>query len=76
MVHLSPVKYRKLAKILKELGFEAIRQKGSHVFFKHSDGRVTTVAKHPRQDIAVGMLRAIIRDIHIEPSQFIKKLQE
>jgi len=36
-----------LAKILKKIGFELIRQKGSHMFFKHSDGRTTVVPRHP-----------------------------
>ncbi|MHB8384362.1 MAG: type II toxin-antitoxin system HicA family toxin [Candidatus Binataceae bacterium] len=28
------------------MGFVAARQKGSHVFFKHPDGRTTTVPRH------------------------------
>ena len=35
-----------LIKILNKMGFEAIRQKGSHVYLKHKDGRSTVVPLH------------------------------
>jgi predicted RNA binding protein YcfA (HicA-like mRNA interferase family) len=33
-------------RILRNLGFDLIRQKGSHCQFKHVDGRQTTVPNH------------------------------
>ncbi|HLC89174.1 MAG TPA: type II toxin-antitoxin system HicA family toxin [Candidatus Nanoarchaeia archaeon] len=32
-----------VAKILEKLGFEFKRQKGSHMFFAHPDGRTTVI---------------------------------
>jgi predicted RNA binding protein YcfA (HicA-like mRNA interferase family) len=32
-----------MEKILLKMGFEKIRQKGSHVFYRNQDGRTTTV---------------------------------
>ncbi|MBP7962729.1 MAG: type II toxin-antitoxin system HicA family toxin [Caldilineaceae bacterium] len=29
--------------MLRQLGFVAVRQRGSHVFYRHPDGRTTTV---------------------------------
>jgi predicted RNA binding protein YcfA (HicA-like mRNA interferase family) len=35
-----------IVEILKRAGFEEVRQKGSHVFLKHPDGRRTVVPVH------------------------------
>lgn len=68
---LSP---RKLIKILRRLGFEKVRQEGSHIFFKHPDGRVTVVPFHQGKDIGRGLLRSILDDIHLAPQEFQKFL--
>lgn len=38
-----PAKAKTLEKVAKKLGFEKLRQKGSHARWKHSDGRATTI---------------------------------
>jgi len=43
---LKPVKAEKVIKVLKKLGFQVVRQKGSHVIMKHPDGCVTVVPVH------------------------------
>jgi len=40
---LNPISPEKLIKILKQQGFEKIRQKGSHIFFRNSEGRTTVI---------------------------------
>ena len=63
----------KLSKILKKLGFKFLRQKGSHMFFKHSDGRTTVVPNHPGDKIGPGLLNKIIKkDIQILREEFEK----
>ena len=74
MTSLPVLKARKLIKTLKKLGFERIRQEGSHVFFKHPDGRTTVVPVHQGADIGRGLLRAILNDIKITPQDFQKQL--
>jgi HicA toxin of bacterial toxin-antitoxin, len=32
-----------MERVLQRLGFARVRQKGSHVFYRHADGRTTTV---------------------------------
>ena len=62
-----------LAKILKKIGFELIRQKGSHMFFKHSDGRTTVVPRHPGEEIDRGLLNKIIKkDLKMSREEFMK----
>ena len=61
-----------LVRILEQLGFRKARQVGSHAFYTHPDGRVTTVSIHPGEDIGRGLLRKILRDIELPPEDFLK----
>ena len=59
----------------KKAGFQAIRQKGSHVRLKHPDGRVVTVPVHPERDIGRGLLRKVIRDAELTRDEFMALLK-
>lgn len=72
MSGLSPIKSRNLIKILKKLGFVERRQKVSHVFFSHPDGKTTVVPVHPSKQIGIGLLRSILHDIQLSPEEFEK----
>lgn len=43
------------------LGFEMKRQKGSHKFFQHKDGRTTVIPDHGSEKIDRGLLNKIIK---------------
>ena len=64
----------KIIKILLLLGFEEVRQKGSHKQFKHLDGRLTTVPFHKGKDISPLLLRQILIDIKVDLDDFKKYL--
>ena len=55
---------------LRRLGFEPVRENGSHVFYRHRDGRATTVPNHGARDLARPLVRAILGDIRISPEDF------
>lgn len=74
MPRLSPVKPRKIVKYLQRQGFVEVRQKGSHKFFAHEDGRTTVVPYHPSTEIRPGLLRKILRDIKIAPEEYMQTL--
>ncbi len=63
-----------LIRILKKMGFKEIRQKGSHAYFKHPDGRVTIVPIHSGRDIGRGLLKKIMNEIEIDRKEFFKYL--
>ncbi|GHT44708.1 hypothetical protein FACS189454_02830 [Planctomycetales bacterium] len=65
MSKLKLVKAAELEKILKSLGFEKVRQKGSHVFYQHEDGRTTTIPHHSSKDLPRPLIRAILREINL-----------
>jgi len=65
-----------IIKILKKLGFKEIRQKGSHVFFSHEDGRTTVIPVHQGEDIGRGLLAKIIKeDIKLSIQDFLDLLK-
>lgn len=76
MPKLPRIKAKDFIKVLNKLGFEEIRQKGSHKFFKHSDGRVTSVPFHARENIGVGLLRDILNQIQISTEELVKLLKK
>lgn len=51
MVKLVPISGKEFCKILEKLGFGKIYGKGSHVRFKHPDGRRTVVPVHGNEDL-------------------------
>ena len=58
--------------ILHALGFEEVRQRGSHKQFRHLDGRMTTVPFHKGRDISPILLRQIVRDIGLSVEEFLE----
>ncbi len=76
MNHLPSVDFKTIYKVLLNLGFERVRQKGSRIFYRHPDGRTTTVPNHPGRDIARPLLREILREIELTPEQFKEELEK
>jgi len=64
-----------MEKVLLRMGFQAVRQKGSHVFFRHPDGRRTTVPNHPGRDLARPLVREILREVELTPQEFAEELR-
>lgn len=64
------LKPSEVVSVLRSLGFEEVRQRGSHKQFKHPDGRVTTVPFHKGRDISPILLRQIAGDIGITLEEF------
>lgn len=65
------LKPREVCRILEILGFALVRQRGSHMQYRHSDGRGTTVPNHAGRDISPVLLRQIARDIGMTAADFI-----
>lgn len=57
---------------LKKKGFLSIRQKGSHVFLQHSDGRATVVPVHSGETIGPGLFSKILKDVEMTKDELIK----
>lgn len=42
-----------------------VRQRGSHVFLKHADGRATVVPVHAGETLGPGLLARFLRDVQL-----------
>jgi predicted RNA binding protein YcfA (HicA-like mRNA interferase family) len=68
----TPVlKPSEVADILRKLGFELVRQRGSHQQFRDERGRCTTVPVHKGRDITPPLLRQIAKDIGMTVEEFL-----
>jgi predicted RNA binding protein YcfA (HicA-like mRNA interferase family) len=76
MSKLPMVNFKTMDKLLRHLGFTAVRQKGSHVFYRHADGRTTTLPNHGNRDIARPLIREVLREIAVSPNEFVKLMEE
>lgn len=68
------MRYRELAKRLRKLGCEELRQgRGSHrVWHNPASGSVTAIPDWGSRDLVPGTVRAIIRELGISRSEFGK----
>jgi predicted RNA binding protein YcfA (HicA-like mRNA interferase family) len=65
------VRARQVVRFLESLGFVQVRQKGSHGFFRHQDGRTATVPDHKGEDLGRGILAKILRDAGVKAAEFL-----
>ena len=75
MSRLQVTDAEKMEKVLFFLGFRRIRQKGSHVFYRHSDGRTTTVPHHKGRVLARPLTREILREIEVSIEEYTKIIE-
>ena len=71
MSRLHPVQARQVIRFLGSLGFDQVRQKRSHRFFRHQDGRTATVPEHKGEGLGRGILAKILRDAGVKPAEFL-----
>jgi len=70
MSRLALIRAQEMEKILFKLGFERLRQKGSHVFYLHPDGRTTTIPFHSGRDLPRPLLRDILKEINVSIADY------
>lgn len=68
MTKLPQVRPKDLVKALEKARFVKSRQTGSHLYLKHSDGRLTSVSIHPKP-VPTGTLRAILKQTQLKPEE-------
>jgi predicted RNA binding protein YcfA (HicA-like mRNA interferase family) len=76
MSKLPIVNSRQLEKLLLQLGFIIQQQKGSHKFYKHPDGRYTTIPHHPGEDLSRPLIKTILNQIDLSSEEFIQLLNK
>ena len=75
MSKLPQISADEFIKILQKAGFIVTRQKGSHVFLRHLDGRTIVVPNHPGNNFDRGLMNKILKkDVNISREEFEKLL--
>jgi predicted RNA binding protein YcfA (HicA-like mRNA interferase family) len=70
-----PVTKRRLVdKLLLRLGFEKVSQSRSHTFYRHEDGRITTLPSPRGRKLAPPLIKEILREIDMEKDDFIREM--
>ena len=70
MAKLPKLTGKELAKIAVKLGFVFDHQTGSHMVFKHPDGRRTVVPVHANEDLGKGLLREILKQVNLSKEDY------
>jgi len=52
---LKSVEAEIVIKALAKIGFQPVRQRGSHLIMKHPDGRSTVIPVHPGEELGRGV---------------------
>ena len=76
MTKLPLVDAKDLERLLLAIGFEKTRQKGSHAFYRHRDGRTTTIPHHHGRVISRPLLREILREVEITVEEYAELLNK
>jgi predicted RNA binding protein YcfA (HicA-like mRNA interferase family) len=64
---------KEIIKALAKIGFVPVRQKGSHVFLRHANGRRTVVPLHG--EVNKSTLMDIIEQTRLTKEEFLKLLK-
>ena len=72
MSNIPVLKPQEVVRILENLGFVEVRQKGSHKQFRHEDGRATTVPFHKGRDLSPRLLRQIASDVELTVEELLE----
>lgn len=70
MPKVRPLKTNELIGALEKMGFQHIRQSGSHAVYRHPDGRWATVPLHKGKDISKGLVHKILKDAQLTWGEF------
>lgn len=65
-----PSKVKTIEKVAKKLGFQKVRQKGSHARWQHIDGRATTIPIHGNAEIGGWLFKEILNQLGITEEEF------
>jgi len=68
------LKASEIIRILHILGFDEVRQKGSHKQFKSKEGKTTTIPIHKNRDISPILLKQILKEIDVDLELFCRFL--
>jgi len=70
LTKLPLVDAERMEKLLFLLGFNKVRQKGSHAYYHHPDGRSTTIPHHRGRVLARPLIRELLREVELSLDEY------
>jgi len=74
MTKLPSLKASEVVNGLQAMGFERVRQKGSHAIFHHQDCRRAPIPIHPAKTISPYFLSDILKQLEIDEDKFLQAI--
>lgn len=73
MSRLPRLSGKELGRIVEKLGFVYSHTTGSHLVYKHPDGRRATIPHHAGEEIGTGLLNKIMKkDLGLTREEFLE----
>jgi len=73
MARLPRLSGRKAVKVLESLGWQQVRQSGSHIIMVR-EGHLATLSVPDHKEVAKGTLRSLIRSAGITVDEFLEAI--
>lgn len=74
MTRIPSLRAREIIRAMEHLGFESIRQRGSHIRLRHPDGRRATVPDHGATEFRREFIMDLLKQAKIDTSDFLSVL--
>jgi len=73
MSHLPVLSGRKVVRVFAKLGWEVVRQRGSHIILV-KESSIATLSVPDHREVARGTLRSLIRDAGLTVEEFTAQI--
>lgn len=74
MSRLPQVSGQEVAKVLRQIGYEQDRMRGSHIIMRQTEEPHRRITVPDHNPVAKGTLRAIIREAGLTVDEFVSRL--
>ena len=74
MTRIPALRANEIVRALRRLGFERMRQRGSHIRLRHSDGRLASVPDHGSRELRRQFILDILKQARVEVRDFLAAL--
>jgi predicted RNA binding protein YcfA (HicA-like mRNA interferase family) len=74
MTRIPALRASEIVRALQRLGFERLRQKGSHIRLRHPDGRFASVPDHGSRELRREFVLNILKQSAVEIGDFLAAL--
>ena len=74
MTRIPALRANEIVRALQRLGFDVVRQKGSHIRLRHPDGRFASVPDHGSRELRREFILDILKQAGVTLGEFLAAL--